>query len=345
MGKINLPKLLVLSTILGLATLFCSAQAAQKTKLSQRPDVQAFIQMMVREDNFKATDLNHLFDKVVLQPTSLEAISRPAETRDWTFYHDLFITDKRIAEGYKFWQKNSEVLDNLQQKYGVPPSIIVSILGVETFYGQRQGEYRVMDALTTLAFDYPPRQPFFRKELVEYLRLTRDYDIDPLSLKGSYAGAIGKPQFMPSSYRHYAVTYKGTHSINLQKDDDDIMASVANYFKANGWRRDEPIIAPVSIAPKNTLAAITPNVTPTKTVRELYDAGLRVAGYYDPTLKANLILLKTPEQPLYYMGFNNFYTIMRYNISANYAMAVYTLSDILEHCWQQKVETCSIPAS
>ncbi|MBY0377037.1 MAG: lytic murein transglycosylase B [Gammaproteobacteria bacterium] len=345
MGRITRAKLFVLSHILGLAALSCSVQAAETAKLSDRPDVQAFIQTMVQEDNFDAKYLKHLFDQVALQPTSIASISQPAEIKDWTFYENLFITDKRVSDGYKFWQKHYKVLDNLQKKYGVPPSIIVSILGVETFYGEKQGEYRVMDALTTLAFEYPPRQSFFRKELAEYLRLIRDYNLAPLALKGSYAGAIGKPQFMPSSYRHYAVTYEGTHDINLQKNDDDILASVANYFKENGWRRNEPILAPVVIARKSALTGITPNVAPTQNIRQLYDAGLQVKGNYDPTLKANLVLLATPEQPLYYLGFNNFYTIMRYNISVNYAMAVYTLSNILDQCWQQKAKSCSIAES
>lgn len=345
MSRINLRKLFVLSVILGLATLSCSVEAAQTAKLSQRPDVQAFIQKMVAEDGFDAKYLNHLFDQVELQPTSIASISQPAETKDWTYYQGVFITDKRVADGYKFWQKHYKVLDNLQQQYGIPPSIIVSILGVETFYGEKQGEYRVMDALTTLAFEYPPRQSFFRKELAEYLRLVRDYNLPPFALKGSYAGAIGMPQFMPSSYRYYAVTYEGTHAINLQKNEDDILASVANYFKKNGWRRDGPILASVSITKNNALATITPNVAPTQTIRELYNAGLHIEGNYDPTLKANLVLLNTPDKPLYYLGFNNFYTIMRYNVSVNYAMAVYTLSGILERCWEQKAKSCGIEES
>jgi membrane-bound lytic murein transglycosylase B len=334
-----LKKALALFCFCGLAATVSPVQAAE---LSQRPDVQAFIQTMVTEDNFDADYLNNLFDEVDLQPDVITAISNPAEDRDWQFYKNFFIRDGRVAAGYRFWQRHYKVLDHIQQQYGVPASIIVAILGVETFYGERQGDYRVMDALTTLAFDYPPRAKFFRKELAEYLRLVREHHIPPLYLKGSYAGAIGMPQFMPSSYRYYAVAYEGTHYINLQKNTDDIMASVANYLKENGWQRDEPIIADVTIAKKSALHLIKPNIRPTRTLKELSALGLQVDSSYDPHLKANIVELIMPEEPLYYMGFTNFYTLARYNTSINYAMAVYTLSNILDQCWQEKRKSCSI---
>ncbi len=324
---------------------FCLTAPAlplQAAELSQRPDVQAFIQTMVKEDNFDAKYLNHLFDQVDLQPEAIKSISNPAEDKDWLFYKNFFISDGRVVEGYRFWQKHYKVLANIQEQYGVPASVIVAILGVETFYGERQGDYRVMDALTTLAFEYPPRAKFFRRELAEYLRLVREHHLAPLYLKGSYAGAIGMPQFMPSSYRYYAVTYEGTHYINLQKNEDDIMASVANYLKKNGWKRDEPIIAEVTVSKKSALTLLRPNVPPTKTLKQLSALGLQVDGDYDANLKANIVRLNMPEEPLYYMGFNNFYAIARYNTSINYAMAVYTLSSILDQCWQEKVKSCSI---
>lgn len=334
-----LKKILLLLCCFCLTAIFTPAQAES---LSQRPDVQIFIQTMVKKDHFDAKSLNLLFDSVQLQPKVIELISYPTENKDWQFYKKFFITHNRVAKGYTFWQAHQKTLATLQKRYGVPASVIVAILGVETFYGERQGDYRVMDALTTLAFDYPPRAPFFRKELAEYLRLVRDHHLDPLSLKGSYAGAIGQPQFMPSSYRRYAVTYGNAHYVDLQKDNDNVMASVANYLKANGWQRSGPIATKVVIIKKSALKRIIPNVPPTKTLGKLRAAGFRVDRQYNSTLKANIIRLAMPDKPLYYVGFNNFYTIMRYNTSVNYAMTVYTLSNILEQCHQKKVERCNI---
>ncbi|MCD6045867.1 MAG: lytic transglycosylase [Gammaproteobacteria bacterium] len=336
------------TTLKKVLTLFCCVSLAvtalpmQAANLSQRPDVQAFIQTMVKEDNFNASYLNRLFDKVELQPKVIALISHPTEAKDWQFYRNFFITDERVSKGYLFWQKHYRVLENLQQQYGIPASVIVAILGVETFYGERQGDYRVMDALTTLAFEYPPREKFFRRELAEYLRLVRDHHLAPMSLKGSYAGAIGMPQFMPSSYRHYAITYKGTHYINLQKNENDIMASVANYLKENGWQRGQPRATKVIINKKSAVDLLKPNVPPTQTLGELRALGLQVDSAYADNLKANIVLLSMPQEPLYDMGFNNFYTIMRYNASVNYAMAVYILSNTLEQCWQEKLKSCNI---
>ncbi len=334
-----LKKVLLLLSYTALIAFFTPAQAAQ---LSQRPDVQAFIQRLVQEGNFDTESLSLVFDAVALQPKVIESISRPAEAKDWPFYEKIFITNERVEKGYAFWLRHHKALQNVQREYGVPASIIVSILGVETFYGEKQGEYRVMDALSTLAFEYPPREKFFKKELAEYLRLVRDHHIPPFALKGSYAGAIGLPQFMPSSYRHYAVTYQGTHTINLQKNEDDVIASVANYLNANGWQPELPIATQALSTKKKDLDLITPNVAPTKTLGELRAMGFKVDNSYNSSLKANIVALNTPEKPLYYMGFNNFYTIMRYNTSVNYAMAVYTLSSLLERCAQAKAESCGI---
>lgn len=337
---IPLQKTLILFLCFGLTTLFTSAQAEN---LSQRPDVQAFIQTMVKQDNFNAKSLNKLFNEVELQPKIITLISYPAEKKDWPFYRKRFITDKRVSDGYRFWQNHYNVLAHIQQQYGVPASVIVAILGVETFYGERQGEYRVMDALTTLAFEYPPRQKFFQKELAEYLRLTREHDIDPMSLKGSYAGAIGMPQFMPSSYRRYAVAYKAPpHHINLQKDTNNILASVANYLQQNGWQRGQPILAKTVVTKTSALKNIVPNTPPTQTLGDLRALGFKVDSQYNSALPANIVQLAAPEGPLYEMGFNNFYIITRYNTSVNYAMAVYMLSSVLDKCWQEKLTRCDI---
>ncbi len=333
-----------LSLVFCLSYLTCLSvtTAAQPAKLSQRPDIQDFIRMIAKKDGFDVNYLNNLFNHVELQPRVIVSISHPAEAKDWDFYENFFITNERIEQGYHFWQHHAKELSAIQNKYGVPSSVIVAILGVETFYGKKQGDYRVIDALTTLAFQYPPRQAFFRQELAEYLRLIREHHLAPMELRGSYAGAIGQPQFMPSSYRYYAVSYAGSHYVNLQKNTDDSMASIANYLKKNGWRRDQPIAAKVTINNKNFINSVTPNVPPTQTLDQLRKAGLAIDDQYDADLKGNIVMLSMPTQPLYYLGFNNFYTIMRYNTSVNYAMAVYTLSNILDRCWQQKAEVCGV---
>lgn len=339
MRILSFPKLLL--SMLCLTLMLKPAYAEPSTQLSQRADVQAFIQKLVREEGFNAQDLNRIFNQVQLQPKVIESISHPAEAKKWDHYETVFITDERVYKGFRFWKKHQKTLATLQNQYGVPASIIVAILGVETFYGERQGKYRVMDALTTLSFEYPPRQKFFQKELAEYLRLVRDNRLAPFSIKGSYAGAMGLPQFMPSSYRNYAVPYADPHYVNLQKNSDDAMASIANYLKQNGWQAGKPIADKLSLRNNKLSQLITPNAPPTQTLKELKAYGLEIDPKYSPELQGNLILLDT-DTPRYYLGFNNFYTIMRYNVSLNYAMAVYTLSDILNQCWQNKVKDCSI---
>ncbi|MEQ4537885.1 MAG: lytic murein transglycosylase B, partial [Billgrantia sp.] len=206
----------------GLAGLLGGGAQALAADYQDSPQVTEFVEEMTRDYGFASEQLYALFAEVERKQAILDAISRPAEkVKPWKEYRPIFITDKRIAQGVEFWNKNQAALEKAEAEYGVPPQFIVAIIGVETFYGGNTGSWRVMDALSTLAFDYPPRAPFFRKELREFLMLTREEQVDPITLKGSYAGAMGLPQFMPSSFRAYAVDFDGDGHINIWSNPTD----------------------------------------------------------------------------------------------------------------------------
>jgi membrane-bound lytic murein transglycosylase B len=297
------------------------------TPFSQRTDVHTFIQEMVKNYGFQEKALDDLFNQVKIQPAILASIAKPKETQPWYSYKTHFLTQDRINKGVHFWRAHEQMLARAEKQYGVPASIIVAILGIETYYGQQQGNYRVIDALSTLAFNYPPRATFFRKELGEYLLLTRENHFSPLSVKGSYAGAMGQPQFMPSSYRHYAVSYNGDSPIDLQNKSADAISSVANYLKANGWQANGAIIANARVSESSKIPASWQSHSPILAIKDFQRYGISVAKDLPINQRAMLIRLdNNHHQPEYLLGLNNFRTIMRYNTNVNYAMAVYELS-------------------
>lgn len=271
------------------------------TSYAQRPDVQQFIQHMSVKHNFDQTQLTQLFDQVKPDKRIIKAMSKPHEkTMPWYRYRPIFVTEKRAEEGAQFWRQHQKTLDDTSNRYGVPPQIIIAILGVETRYGQIQGSFSALTALSTLAFDYPPRSSFFRSELEQYLLLTRDYSIDPLVPRASYAGALGQPQFMPSSYRQYAVDYDNDHKIDLFNDPDDVIASIANYFYAHGWQRDGRIALLAKTNAKSSQ-------------------------------QSHLLTLQTSSTTSEnWLTFHNFSVIKSYNPSPMYAMAVYQLSELIK---------------
>ena len=215
--------------------------------LTQRKAVQNFINTMVSKHGFKKQALMAVFNDAQLQPQIIESMNMPYEKKDWDTYRQLFLTPERLQAGLDFWQANKQSLQEAEKRYKVPASIIVAILGVETLYGKHQGNYRVIDALSTLAFNYPKRSDFFTKELSEYLLLCREQNINPNQYLGSYAGAIGKPQFMPSSYRYYAADFKNNPKKDLINDDEAVIASVANYFHKHGWQLNQGVAQPAKI--------------------------------------------------------------------------------------------------
>jgi len=271
-----------------------------------------------------------LLDQAERKQSILDAISRPAEkTKPWYEYRKIFLTDKRAREGVAFAQQNAETLAKVSDQTGVPASVITAIIGVETFYGRITGSYRVIDALATLAFDYPKRSPFFTRELQNFLVLAYESGKDPLALKGSYAGAMGYGQFMPSSYRAYAVDYDGDGVADIWTNADDAIASVANYFLRHGWQPGAPVIVPANYDGDSS-EIFAGGLKPEKTVGELAEEGFAPRSATDISLVATPLRLEGSEGYEYWLCLENFYVITRYNHSAMYALSVWQLSQEIE---------------
>ncbi|RRV06260.1 lytic murein transglycosylase B [Pseudomonas sp. v388] len=316
--------------VVGLVGILGSVQEAVAGDYEGSPQVAEFVGEMTRDYGFAGEQLMDVFREVERKQAILDAISRPAErVKQWKDYRPMFITDARIARGVDFWRQHEAALARAEQEYGVPAQIIVSIIGVETFFGRNTGNYRVMDALSTLGFDYPPRAPFFRKELREFLLLAREQQLDPLTLKGSYAGAMGLPQFMPSSFRAYAVDFDGDGHINIWTDPDDAIGSVASYFKRHGWVAGEQVVSRASASGEQVDQGLSPGLDPVMSVGELRALGWASHDALPAGLPVTAFRLEGASGSEYWMGLNNFYAITRYNRSVMYAMAVYQLSESL----------------
>jgi membrane-bound lytic murein transglycosylase B len=317
-------ELMGLLLVLGVACVSASPAAAVDT---HRDDVKSFIADMVQQYSFKKRALRKLLASAQSQPAILEAMDRPAEkAKLWYEYRPIFMSDRRIREGTEFWAAHRLDLDRASIKSGVAPEYLAAILGVETYYGRLTGNYRVLDALATLAFDYPPRAKFFRDELEQYLLLTRDFKMDPVTLKGSYAGAMGAPQFMPSNYRRYAVDADADGRVDLWSNWSDVCASVGNYLKEHGWNAGEPVLAEASVEPDKAAALDGRKLALDETVGSLQAKGVTFETSMPPETPAMLIAVDEPDGVHWRVGYNNFYVITRYNHSLLYAMAVYDLA-------------------
>ena len=306
--------------------------APQKPPFSDSPKVQSFIGEMHARHGFDTTHLSRQFARIHSNATILRAI-RPAAVpelqRSWQRYRERFLNERRLANGLAFWRENGAELVRAKAIYGVPPEIITAIIGVETEYGRNMGGFGVLEALSTLAFDYPPRAPFFRDELEQFLLLARENGVSPLEIKGSYAGAMGIPQFMPSSQRNYAVDFDGDDRIALRTSTSDAIGSVARYLNLHGWQAEAPIAvaAQVDGDPSTLLAA---GIKPALTLDELRQQGIITDRADNGDRPAALIDLVSPDQPTeYWVGYDNFYVITRYNRSSFYAMAVFQLAEAL----------------
>lgn len=297
--------------------------------------VDDFINELVTEHNFNPEQLKALLDKAEKKQSILDAISRPAERRlQWKDYRKIFLTEKRIRSGVTFMRKHRAELERAEMKFGVPKEVIVAIIGVETFYGRIKGSFRVMDALSTLGFDYPPRAEFFRKQLKEYLLLSREEGIDPFSVKGSYAGAMGYPQFIPGSYRAYAVDFDGDKKRNIWDNPVDAIGSVGNYFKAHGWQTGKPVVLKASVEGEAYKEALNVSLKPKHTVSELRALGFTSQSKARVSGEASAIKLEGIRGTEYWLGLKNFYVITRYNHSRLYAMAVHQLSQEIKQADQ-----------
>ena len=287
------------------------------------PGIPEFIDEMVAKHQFRRDELENVFAHAQHLPAVIEAISRPATIKPWLEYRAAFVNQKRIRLGLEFWNKYRHTLRLAEWKYGVPQEIIIAVIGVETIYGQNAGNFRVLDALTTLAFDYPRRADFFRGELENYLLLAREQQFDLLAIRGSYAGALGIPQFMPDSYRKYAVDFNGNHKINLLREDQDAIGSVANYLQGYGWIRSEPVAVRAQVSEEICLGEIG---TP-RSLAEWAAAGVKPGGNFAPDKSARLIDFTVEEGKEFWLAFNNFDVITRYNNSDFYAMSVFQLAE------------------
>lgn len=294
--------------------------------LHQEQDVQEFITEMVSKHGFDKDQLDALFSQAKIAQSILDAISRPAEAMPWYKYRKIFLRNDRINLGRKFIEENRELLDKAETEYGVPPHIIAAIIGVETRYGKNAGNYKVMDSLVTLGFRYPKRANFFRGELEQFLLLAREQGLDPLTVSGSYAGAMGIPQFISSSYRHYAVDFDGDDKIDIWKNPADAIGSVGNYFKMHGWKRDQHIAYKASTSGNAFESILNSSLEPDKTLFELSNLGVTINTDLSGDMKAKLLKFEQDNGNDYWIGLDNFYVITRYNHSALYAMAVYQLA-------------------
>ena len=292
-----------------------------------RPEIDVFIVEMVELHGFKESELKSIFSKTRFQPAIISAISSPSTSRPWHKYRPIFVNPRRVAGGVTFWNNNASTLKRASKKFGVPEEIITAIIGVETRYGVRTGKHRVLDALTTLAFNYPRRAEFFRGELEQYLLLTREQDTNMFSIKGSYAGAIGIPQFMPSSYRNYAVDFDSDGKIDLSGNVADSIGSVANYLIAHGWEAGGPIATRARIRAGKHHKTLVTGYKPLHTVEKMKKLGITPLIDVPNERQATLIELKNDSEMEYWLGFNNFYVITRYNRSVRYAMSVLQLSE------------------
>ena len=294
---------------------------------THRAEVKAFVKEMADQYGFKKRTVRKWLDAAKSQPAILEAMEKPAEkAKPWYEYRPIFLTDRRIREGTEFWLAHRQELDRASVRSGVPPEILAAILGVETYYGRLTGTYRVIDALATLSFDYPPRSKFFKDELTQYLLLARELRLDPMSVKGSYAGAMGAPQFMPSNYRRFAVDADADGRIDLWTNWSDVCASVGNYLKEHGWNEGEPVLSEASVDPAKPEDLDGRKLALEETVGSLKAKGVEFDSSLPPDAPALLIAADEPDGVHWRVGYSNFYAITRYNHSALYAMAVYELA-------------------
>ncbi|HZW59579.1 MAG TPA: lytic murein transglycosylase B [Woeseiaceae bacterium] len=293
---------------------------------TNRADVQAFVTDMVTQHGYDRARLIEILAGAESQAAILEAISTPAErTLSWLEYRDIFLTDKRVTAGAEFWREHFDTLQRISRETGVSCEVLVGIIGVETFFGRITGKYRVLDALATLAFDYPPRAGFFRRELEEFLLLASEEQMDPADATGSYAGAMGAPQFMPSSFRAYAVDANADGKRDIWTDWADVIGSVANYFVAHGWQRDREVAALASLADNWQGKEPDNSLRPRDTVASLSHSGVLFATDLDEDEQGQLLKLDGAGGEEYWVGFHNFFVITRYNHSVMYALAVYQL--------------------
>jgi len=316
----------------GLLSLFVTGARAER--YADRPEARQFIDEMSQKHGFDKDALTYLFRRAEYLPSVIKYISPPKDpgVRSWQRYRGRFIEPVRIKAGLAFWNRHEATIKAASDKYGVPEEIIVGIIGVETIYGRNTGNYQALSALSTLAFDYPRRAELFRGELEALLLMAREQHRDPLDYQGSYAGALGLPQFLPSSVRNYAVDFDGDGQIDLLNSPADAIGSVARYMQMHGWESGAPVTVRASLeAGANLPPLIANDINPAFDAATLASHGVKAADGSAPSGKAAFVELVTPgEDSEYWLGYQNFYVITRYNRSSFYAMSVFQLGEAVK---------------
>lgn len=312
------------------AIAFCLPPPASPQTSTQSRAVESFINEMTDKHGFDRAELEAAFRSAKFRPQIVELMDKQAKRKPWNEYRAIFVNPGKIDAGRQFRQLHAVELKAASERYGVPEEIIVAVIGIETNYGRQTGSFKVLEALTTLAFDYPKRASLFRLELEHFLLLAREESLPLNSPEGSYAGAMGIAQFMPGSYRRYAVDFDGDGVRDLFRNPVDAIGSVANYLTAHGWQRNEPIAAPAELSGTESRPPFEAAKLSTRySLEELQRRGVSATGAFPTSKRAIPLTLQNLDGPEYWLGFDNFYVITRYNHSTYYAMAVYHLSEAI----------------
>ena len=335
-------KIIVLLTFSLFFTLF--GNIAFANSFTSQPAVKEFINHTAKKYGYPPKYITSLLERSHFNREVIIKMEHPYEALPWHEYVKKFVTPERVSGGMNYWSRSSKLISWEEKEHGIPGSIILAIVGIESKYGQNMGHFNVLNTLTTLAFRYPSRSKFFQSELGAFIAMTRAYHIPPLTVLGSYAGAMGQCQFMPSSYLHYAVDFQGKGRPDLFKDKADVIFSVGNYLRQNGWKIDEPVATPAHLSGIEYRKILKDGsgypVEPVMTLHQLARYGVTPAqghlNAFNPGLTANLIKLRGTHGPEYWIAFHNFYVITTYNASDLYAMAVYQLSEKLQQAWEKK---------
>jgi membrane-bound lytic murein transglycosylase B len=298
----------------------------------QEQERNLLIDELVQQHGFDEQYIHEIFENIEFLPELIESISKPAEkTKTWPEYKNIFVTNQRIAAGVLYAKQHEEIINKAVREMGIPKKILLGILGVETYFGRIQGGYKVIDSLFTLATGYPKRANFFRSELINLFYLCREENLSILDIKGSYAGAMGAPQFISSSYRNYAIDGDGDGRVDLFNNWEDVLMSIGNYLKRNGWETGKPIYSKFIVNEDQTSKMASKTIKPITTVANLMDEGIEINGSESSEI-AQLILLDAANlDEESYIGHHNFYVITTYNRNVMYALVVIKLGEAIEN--------------
>lgn len=339
----QLTQLLLISSVFtfSVPTLAKGHTSPETTPPRPTKAINLYIDRLVQQHHFNKKQLTDLIKRAKYNPNIIHSITHPFEKKPWNFYRRYFVRPDRIKNGIHYWETHKKILNDIKNQYGIPPSIVIAIIGIESFFGEKSGTYNELNALTTLSFYYPKRQKFFQSELTHFLLLARQEKLDPTQLKGSYAGALGIPQFMPSSYRYYGVGYSKKQSVNLFTNHGDAIASIGNYLAKSGWTSGQPIAIPAKITGKSFQSFISKTAKPKYTLAKLRRHHIRPIKKEPKHLKAALIAMKNTNSTEYWLVFQNFHAIMKYNPRTTYALAVYELSQAIKKAHEKYLATTS----